>query len=261
MIIEKTEAAAVAYHQIRWLGELGQVHIRENQSLSGDRVTYRYKFVPGQAAVYVGPVLRFLQDKVWTLPPLTQVQDRSDLEYLAYIEGLVLQLDLDLDVDLLSVGGAGKHLVHGDACLENFIMTENGIVAIDPGLPRGFNNRYNDLGKICQSVLTHWQFIKYGCVLLVPPGAMMSMEINYQVISSLLTHWVRILKNENRHVARVGRYGRKAVVPILQQALRDNKSTRASRSRWDFGVLAGIHDQLLRASLEYVREEDAVLEL
>lgn len=207
---------------------------------------YLYRFVAGVPCSDPVQAHYFLKENVWRHKPL-HMDIRDSISYKVYLKGLCAGVHFKMDFSLWSFSD-DVCLVHGDATLENLLMIEQGILAIDPGDTRGYNSVENDKGKLCQSWLTHWNTIKYkaGPVVLTD-GQIETLDINYNTICSVLYHWIRIIKNAKRHAPRVSQYGREFVIPILEQALRDKRDTRSLRLRWDVGTVRRVYDTLLHA--------------
>lgn len=247
MRILKKEMPDLAKFQTNWLA---RVHPERNTSWKAGDAGYEYDFIPGIPAQDPAAVIEFLSCNVWNRPAFADVEPDPNgyLQYVirqaqkAAVRGFEPSL-LDLGVTHTPVC-----LVHGDATLENFLYTESGIVAIDPGLSRGFSTRNNDRGKLLQSCLTQWNLVKYGQPTHTPLALFdYPLSVDYFTVSSLITHWIRIIKNEHRHAPRVGRFGREVVIPTLQASLASNQGTRLSGSRWDTGFIKTIYDLFLSA--------------
>lgn len=218
MRITKVETPEVVSRQLEWF-KATKSSIAPLPVLGG----YEYSYVPGTNADDVLSVYYYLENRVWTLPALES--DRGD--YASYLYGLCRKTNVCPEpmCAILRWSCTSDKLVHGDATLENFLQTAEGIVPIDPGLSRGFNHPYNDIGKLLQSCLTHWDVIRHGASIKPYPETSCGVPMDRVIpidrvsVASLMSHWVRILKNAGRHPGRVGEYGYK-VIGALQEALK-----------------------------------------
>ena len=221
MIITKKEPKQLMDRQCAFFAKV--VPKRLITKVSHD--TYNYSYIPGVNASSLDMVLNYLQKNVWKHSFL--VGDRID-NYVNYLSQLEPKPHSKV-LDLLETLKTSCQLVHGDATLENFLQTKNGITCIDPGMPRGFCNKENDIGKILQSYLTNWQAIRHGSDFPVfqPPPPL--LEITNMSIASLISHWHRIIKNHARHPQIVRRYGLQQAIPVLTKAIEESDNTTGYR--------------------------------
>lgn len=190
---------------------------------------YKYQYTVGCVAQDPTHVVHFLQSEVWNRQPLDM--DHVDLQYadgLAYLGYLASHAERANILVRPSVWNSVEAmlqsryytLVHGDCTLENWILSEDqNLIPIDPGMPRGFCSPHNDLGKILQSCLTYWGYIKQtaslsDCKRQVHQLGMLGVCSGFALVS-LFGHWIRIIKNIDRHSEGVRRYGFYTVFPIL----------------------------------------------
>lgn len=247
MYVSKQESKELVSRQLEFFTKVPSCSLLEAESELLD--SYTYNFIPGVSCTYQTS-LRFLSKEVWNQEPLKQ--DNTCLnDYLYYVgtiaenKGLEVRIALDILDDLNSKQPC---LVHGDATEENLIFTENAeVVPIDPGMPRGFSLPENDLGKLLQNVLTHWIFIKFKTGSLKNwADVIVNYEVNSYIVASLVTHWVRILKNADRHSKRVERFGTNSVIPTLIESLEERELSGNPRgSRWSNSSFKRCYDKLL----------------
>jgi len=236
-----------------------QIKFLESQKIETEQIdswSYKYRYVYGQ--ILHNPVLlyRFLEDNVWNQQPFS-FDLREHEAYANYICSLAHNLELSvvdgLHAAIVEMCLEPKVLVHGDSTLENFIERPTGeIVPIDPGLPRGFNTKENDIGKILQHCLTYWSYWKRfedpdRSIYRVKYLARLNVVTGYSILS-LYTHWIRILKNATRHSPDVTQYGSHVVIPLLSRELAEDIQSGTLRHRWNAYRLQGLCHELLPTS-------------
>jgi hypothetical protein len=255
MQIRKTEESPILVRrQIEFL------QLFRDDIVSINETSYEYEYTVGLTSNHnPDSLVEFLKNKVWSGSPLMKdVLFPSTIRYAMYITDLYQYLfncpipeSLEQAItDLCRIFPVC--LVHGDCTFENFICPSNNkqsIVPIDPGLPRGFCNKENDIGKLLQSSMTYWSVFKHGktpkeCkeffVYFSP-----QLEVSGYSLLSLYTHWIRILKNANRHDRAVFKYGSEIVVPVLEKELMGLLSNSSMGHRWDTCQLTELCDRLL----------------
>lgn len=249
MLVTKTEfSVALTTRQIEFLS----LFCNDIVPVAAD--SYRYKFRIGTEVQCPKKLYTFLAENVWARPLF-----RKDVEdYVAYMVPLLEPVSGTVErsyaysaiCGLADYASLERCLVHGDATLENFIDTpDRGIVPIDPGLPRGFCHRENDLGKILQYCLTYWPVLKNKGTVeksrdRIATIASMGVVTGF-TIASLLTHWLRIIKNADRHEPTVKEYGVAVAIPILVRELRGIIESNSMRHRWNPGRLYSLGVELL----------------
>ena len=238
MVINKHEPESVVDRQCRFLALVTPQ--RKIERVANDRYTYEY--IPGVNASCISSVFEYLKDHVWIKQAL---QKDKEYNYVAYLQQIT-----DTDSKVLSVLEEldnSDTLVHGDATLENFLQTSEGITCIDPGMPRGFCHFENDIGKLLQSYLTHWQAVRHGSKALPYYPLPVSLEVTNGSIASLISHWYRIVKNYERHPESVQRYAVQQAIPILTEMLRETDNS--SGYRWLPYKIRTVYNKLLPKSI------------
>lgn len=239
MIIHKSEPKQVIDRQCSFFSQV----VPERKIIKNSSKSYSYTYIAGVNASSLLHVISYLKEYVWIHPPL--ICDTTEY-YWDYLTGIaqthprVLSLLKELSTEQI--------LVHGDATLENFIQTFDGVTCIDPGMSRGFCHRENDKGKLLQSYLTHWQTIRHGLPPIEYRELPACLSVNNGSIASLISHWYRIIKNHERHPSIVRRYGLNCVIPVLTAELQTTNSSVGYR--WMPDRLRKIYNLLLPKSLE-----------
>ena len=227
MIIRKIEPLELGNRQITFLNLMrskGNYPIYEDaysQGVSVDR-SYAYGWIVGCQPTDYKKVYNWLEKNVWCRSPLTEDDRYTIDDYCAYLTSIApIGSDLEWLNKLATLRDDLSCLTHGDCTLENFVETDSGeIVPIDPGLPRGFNHRENDVGKLLQMWLTHWAMIKTDAPFAkVEPYQPIGFPVTWYSLASLLGHWWRILKNKDRHPPQVAVYGKNDVCKGLTNLL------------------------------------------
>lgn len=262
MIVEKREDGEVISRQLEFYRRCGHGPKICSTGITYHSITYyTYEFVPGVTPNDYGKILLFLGDHVWCKPPIPGEDTLKN--YYGYILTLNDEYSINLSKQVKEIlcrvserWEKPVHLVHGDAMLENFVQTHDGIVPIDPGLPRGFCHMDNDIGKLLMNALTQWTSIRHGRAvqwsLNIDDASIGVLKVDESTLCSLLTHWIRVIKNGKRHPARVERYGRECVVPALSKVLVEGQNFSDVRYRWHTGRLRELRDHFLCRCAEFI---------
>lgn len=255
MLITKVEPQELVDRQLDYLVRVGDPAFQLHRATP---TTYRYNYIPGVQATNVGIVLDHLETHVWSKSSISSCDSGA---YYGYILELIKQHRIKISQKAIHLVCRvseqwldSAQLVHGDATMENFIATDHGVIGIDPGLPRGFCHPDNDKGKLLQSVLTHWDLVRHGSQTTYRNQS--ALEVTQATLVSLLTHWIRIIKNADRHPKHVEWCGRKCVIPILERELEESANFPTVRYRWGAGRLDELHNRFLRASFDALRRQE-----
>lgn len=232
MLITKQETPELNTRQYHFL-TLVRPEYPLSSTWDAERVrSYSYDYIPGEETDRIRSVIAYLKKRVWCRSALTSDHQYSIQDYIAYVKSIVptgSHIEWLTGLRELPLHGA-PILVHGDCTLENWIdNNQNGeVVPIDPGMPRGFNHRENDIGKLLQSCLTFWKTVKSGnkSDSLTLDHLCSVYEVTWFSLASCLSHWYRVLKNKDRHPSQVGDYAEEQVIPFFTAVLGDSVSTQ-----------------------------------
>ena len=236
MLVTKTEPRRLAARQLLLLRKFSLV--KDIRYLSPTQ--YSYEYVIGSHRTDYDAIYKHLSSKVWNNKAFPDEEEN----YLDYLLSIKKTIPSCLERYIKAEG----RLVHGDCTLENILFTEKGIVLFDFGLPRGYTSIANDIGKLLQCWMTHWDIIKHQNIPTTKNSPIhFPVDITTEHIASLLTHWYRIIKNAGRHPKRVEDYGLEVVIPVLEESVKE--ANTLNRLRWDPNRLRKLYNHFLQESI------------